>query len=410
MDAEVKEKLIDDRPALRALLQLAKSGDQNVLYGAVTTFVNLCNAYDKQEMVPEMIQLAQFAKQHIPEEHELDDPDFAAKRLTVLCEEGLSSALVALSKTQSDNSKELIARVMNALCSLTELRGKVVQDGGAKAMLPLCFEGTAKGKRQAAQSLSRIGISINPEVAFPGQRHLEVIRPLLNQLHPDCTALENFEAMLALCNLAQMNENVRQRILREDGLQKVEVYLMEQHEYLCRAAAQVICNMAVSEDVVKLHEKQNDRIKFLSLLCQEEDEELAIACSGALAILTSASKICCRKMFDSVSWLDILHTLIANPSPKVQHRGVVIIYNMICSDEDVAEKLLDTDIMQLLQGLTQLPDETRAKAKEVAVECLKEAEKKQLISKKEVADERDQLMPDPFEAAAAEAAEEEFIE
>ena len=174
LDAEVKEKLSEDRPAIQALVNLAKTGDQSCLYGVVTTFVNLCNAYDKQELVPEMVELAKFAKHHIPEEHELDDVDFVNKRLIILVEEGITSALVALSKTESNNSKELIARVLNAICSMPELRGKVVQYGAAKALLPLCFNCTEKGKRQAAQALSRLGISINPEVAFPGQRHLEV--------------------------------------------------------------------------------------------------------------------------------------------------------------------------------------------------------------------------------------------
>lgn len=401
LDAEVKEKLIDDRPALQALIQFAKTGDQSVLYGAVTTFVNLCNAYDKQELVPEMVELAKFAKHHIPEEHELDDIDFVNKRLTILTQEGITTALVALSKTESHNSKELIARVMNALCSLQELRGKVVQDGGAKALLPLCFEGTEKGKRQAAQALSRIGITINPEVAFPGQRHLEVIRPLLNQLHIDYTALENFESMMALCNLAQMNESLRQRIIKEGGIQKVEIYLMEDHALLCRAAAQVICNMCVSDDVVKMHEKPNDRVKFLALLCTEEDEDTAIAASGALAILTSCSKICCEKMFEPAGWLDIVHTLIANPSAQVQHRGTMIILNMINSSKEVAEKLIDTDVMQLLMGLSQLPDDTRAKARQIAAECLVAAEQYKLITKN-TENINDTLMPDPFEQAIAE--------
>lgn len=402
LDAEVKEKLIDDRPALRALIQLAQTGDQSVLYGAVTTFVNLCSAYDKQELVPEMVELAKFAKHHIPEEHELDDVDFVNKRLTVLVEEGITSALVALSKTESDNSKELIARVMNALCGLQELRGKVVQDGGAKAMLPLCFSGTEKGKRQAAQALSRIGITINPEVAFPGQRNLEVVRPLLNQLHADFTALENFEAMMALCNLMAMGETVRQRFIKEGGLQKVEVYLMEDHQLLCRAAAQVICNLCVSEDIVRSHEQQNDRVKFLALLCQEEDEETAVAASGALAMLTSASVRCCEKILEAEQWLDVLHTLVANPSAAVQHRGVIVILNMINASEALAEKLLATDLMELLMGLTLLPDVSRAKAREVAEQCLLAAEKQKLISKTDI-DPGQIMMPDPFEAAAAAA-------
>lgn len=405
LDAEVKEKLIEDRPALLALIQLAKTGDQNVLYGAVTTFVNLCNAYDKQELVPEMVELAKFAKHHIPEEHELDDPDFVHKRMNVLTDAGITTALVALAKTESHNSRELIARVLNSLCEMQELRGRVVQDGGAKALLPMCFEGTDKGKRQAAQALSRIGITINPEVAFPGQRNLEVIRPLLNQLHVDYTALENFESMMALCNLAAMNEGVRQRILKEGGLQRVEIYLMEDHELLCRAAAQVICNMCVSEDVVKMHEAKNDRVKFLALLCMDEDELTATAAAGALAILTSASVICCAKMLEPEQWLDALHALIANPSAAVQHRGVIVILNMINSSKETAERVLDTDVMQLLMGLTQLPDETRAKAREVAMECLKAAEAQRLIIKNEV-NEADIMLPDVFQMAAAQEQEE----
>lgn len=82
----------------------------NCLYGVVTTFVNLCNAYDTQEVIPEMIELAKFSKQHIPEKHDLDDQDFVDKRIRVLAEEGAASALVALSKTESNNSKELISR------------------------------------------------------------------------------------------------------------------------------------------------------------------------------------------------------------------------------------------------------------------------------------------------------------
>ena len=82
----------------------------NCLYGVVATFVNLCNAYDKEEVIPEMIELAKFSKQHIPEAHELDDQDFIDNRITILAQEGASWALAVLSKTESHNSWELIAR------------------------------------------------------------------------------------------------------------------------------------------------------------------------------------------------------------------------------------------------------------------------------------------------------------
>lgn len=61
-------------------------------------------------------------------------------------------------------------RIFNALCEQQENRGLVVQQGGTKALLSLALDGTEKGKRCAAQALSRIAITMNPEVAFPGQR------------------------------------------------------------------------------------------------------------------------------------------------------------------------------------------------------------------------------------------------
>jgi tetratricopeptide (TPR) repeat protein len=169
LDADVKEKLVEDKSAIQALIELAKTGDQSVIYGVVTTLVNLVNAYEKQEAMPELMELAKFAKHHVPEEHELDDPDFVAKRVCALAEEGVTSALVALSKTESDNSKEMIARVFNAICAEQNVRGIVVQQGGARVLIPLALKGTEKGKRHAGQALSRLGISINPEQAFPGK-------------------------------------------------------------------------------------------------------------------------------------------------------------------------------------------------------------------------------------------------
>ena len=60
---------------LRTMIELGKTEAQNVMYGVLATLVNITNSYDKQEINPEMLELAKFAKHHIPlhGEHELDD-------------------------------------------------------------------------------------------------------------------------------------------------------------------------------------------------------------------------------------------------------------------------------------------------------------------------------------------------
>lgn len=398
LDAEVKEKLIEDRAALRALIELAKTGDQSVLYGVITTLVNLCNAYEKQEMIPEMVELAKFAKHHIPEEHEFDDQDFVAKRILILGEEGVTSALVALSKTESSNSKELISRVFNALCSELSLRGSVVQQGGVKVLMALSLNGTDKGKRHAAQAIARIAISINPEVAFPGQRALEIVRPLISLLAPDCNALENFEALLALCNLAQLSESARLRILKEGGLAKIEHYMYEDHVQLCRAATQCITNLTMSQDIIEIFEGENDRVKFLINLSMDEDVDTSLAASGAVAILTSSSEKCCEKIFDSKIWLDAVHFLLANTDKNLQYRGVTIVKNMMASSRDVAQKLIETDVMEILMALTKVED-AADNIVNTSNEALKEAEKWGIIKK-----------PDNFDPFAAPSITEEDVD
>ena len=90
---------------------MGKTGAQNVMYGVLATLVNITNSYDKQEINPEMLELAKFAKHHIPEEHELDDEDFADKRIWSIAKMGVTSALVSLSKTESHNMRELDSQV-----------------------------------------------------------------------------------------------------------------------------------------------------------------------------------------------------------------------------------------------------------------------------------------------------------
>ncbi len=131
------------------------------------------------------------------------------------------------------------------------------------------MNGTPAGKIKAAQALAKIAITTNPENAFPGQRvsfqfersilfvffflqMLEVVRPILKLLKDENTALENFEALMALTNLAGSGENVRKRILKEGGFANIEHYMYEQHQMLRRASTECMCNLVVQEEVRKI--------------------------------------------------------------------------------------------------------------------------------------------------------------
>jgi len=353
LDADVKEKLVEDEGAIKALIELGRTGGQDVMYGVITCLVNLTNSFDTQEITEEMLELAKFAKHHVPETHEMDDQDFVDKRIWTLCHYGATSALAALSKTESKNMKELIARVLNAFCQHQELRGLVVQQGGSKALVPIALNSTEKGERAAAQALSRIGITQDPNIAFPGQKSCDVVRPIAKLLNDDCKSIENFEALLALGNLANVSESVRGRMIQDtDVIMCIENYMFQDHQMLRRASIQCVLNLCQSEKQVARCEGNNDKVKYLVLLMGDaEDEEVVKAACGAVAMLTSASTKCCKKIFESSQWETCMLNILANKDYDVTYRGVVIVDNLIQAGKEYAEPLMDTQIMDVLQAL-----------------------------------------------------------
>ncbi|KAH9373432.1 hypothetical protein HPB48_009477 [Haemaphysalis longicornis] len=408
LDAEVKEDLIGDKDAIQALIDLAKTEQKSVLYGVLTTLVNLTNSYEKQEIIPELKELAKFAKQHVPEEHALDAKEHVDKRTKILAESGVTVALVALSTTESKNSREMIARVFNAICEHQELRGHVVQQGGAKALLKLALENTDNGKTIAAQALARLGITINPEVAFPGQRAAEVIRPLMALLHPECSALQNFESLMALTNLATVSESVRARMIKDGGITTIENYCYEDHPMLKRAGVQCVLNLMQSEEASSFLSftcPKGDRVKYLTLCLEDDDYETALAAAGALAILTSVSNPACQKVVEVKDWEEIFGGLAAHKDEGLQHRGLCILHNLVHSTREVAERVVDSKLLEVLLAITQVEGTASSdKVRKLAEETLAKAEQWKLIEKS------GQLAEPPQQSPAGDAAAEEASE
>ncbi|XP_005722466.1 protein unc-45 homolog B [Pundamilia nyererei] len=198
-DADVKDDFVDDEPAMQAMFELAKSRDKTILYAVACILVNCTNSYEKKEILPELVQLAKFSKQHVPEQH--------------------------------------------------------------------------------------------PKV-------------------------------------------------REE----------------CKNG--------------------NDKLKLLVLLCGEDDDKLQIAAAGALAMITAAQKKLCTKMTLVTSqWLEILQRLCLHSNVQVQHRGLVIVYNMLNSDNsDLAKKLIESELLEILSVVGRAEDNPkRQEAIDAARTCLVKA-------------------------------------
>ncbi|TRY87256.1 hypothetical protein DNTS_031757 [Danionella cerebrum] len=360
LDADVKEDLVEDRKALQAMFELAKSEDKTVLFAVGSTLVNCTNSYDVEKPDPQMVELAKYAKQHIPEEHPKDAQSYVEKRLVKLLEAGVVSALVCMVKQESpaltEACRECIARVILALVERQEDRGLVVAQGGGKALLPLVSESTDRGKIKAAQALAKITITSNPEIAFPGERVYEIIRPLVSLLALDCTMLQNFE----------------QKIIKEKAVPKIEGYMFEEHDLVRAAATECMCNLALSTEVQKLYLAEgSDRLKLLVLYSGEDDERLRKAASGTLAVLTGElSELCTRIPCTTTHWLEIFQALLLSDIQDLRHRGVVIVMNIMQADKSLAEKLIESEALEILSVLAKGGDPGQASVQRAAQRCL----------------------------------------
>uniref|UniRef100_A0A4W5JAE3 Unc-45 myosin chaperone A n=1 Tax=Hucho hucho TaxID=62062 RepID=A0A4W5JAE3_9TELE len=380
-DADVKEDLVEDRNALQAMFQLAKSEDKTVLFAVGSTLVNCTNSYDVDKPDPQMVELAKYAKQHVPEEHPKDAHSFVEKRLMKLLEAGVVSALVCMGKQESpaltETCRECIARVFLALVERQEDRGTVVAQGGGKALLPLVSESTDVGKTKAAQALAKITITSNPEIAFPGERIYEVVRPLVSLLTLDCSLLQNFESLMALTNLAGISERLRQKIIKEKAVPKVEGYMFEEHDLVRAAATECMCNLVLSTEVQQLYVATgNDRLKLLVLYSGEEDERLRKAAAGTLAMLTAEQPELCTS-----HWLEILQALLLSDSLELRHRGVVVMLNLMQAEKSLAETLMESEALEILSVLAKSTEQSPISR--AAQHCLDKAIEYSIIKKPE---------------------------
>uniref|UniRef100_A0A673MH83 UNC-45/Cro1/She4 central domain-containing protein n=1 Tax=Sinocyclocheilus rhinocerous TaxID=307959 RepID=A0A673MH83_9TELE len=360
LDADVKEDLVEDKKALQAMFELAKSEDKTVLYAVGSTLVNCTNSYDVEKPDPQMVELAKYAKQHVPEEH----PKVSmtnTMNMFVKNEHAFSVCVIVC-----HFKPKMFSRVFMLLFKISE--------------------STDRGKIKAAQALAKITITSNPEIAFPGERVYEVVRPLVSLLALDCTMLQNFEALMALTNLAGISERLRQKIIKEKAVPKIEGYMFEEHDMVRAAATECMCNLALSTEVQKCYlATDSDRLKLLVLYSGEDDERLRKAASGTLAMLTGEMPELCTRIPDTTShWLEIFQALLLGESQDLRHRGAVIVMNLMQADKSLAEKLMESEALEILSVLAKGDDPKQASIQKAAQRCLDLATEYGLIRSNEV--------------------------
>ncbi|PHH92295.1 hypothetical protein CDD83_8109 [Cordyceps sp. RAO-2017] len=360
LQPSVKESIAGNQQLLKKLIQtLAEAQPRSpTTYGALSVFVNLTSYRPAlSEEAKKISQLKAYADAAgtLGAPDPLDDGEHVDKRCQAVFDAGLTPVLVTHSKNGSPASMRLIASIIHSLATTKSHRGPLAQQGAVKLLLTAWVtipDTDEAARRTAGQALARILISTNPALVFGGNRSTPAtaaIRPLVSILPPDPAAesrdlLPTFEALMALTNLASLDDdNTRPAIVRT-AWSHVEEQLLSSNHLVSKAAVELVCNLVQCPEAVALYAdgspQAGARLHILLALADAEDEGARSAAGGALASLTGYEEVV-RGVVRRERGVKVVLGLCNDADEGLRHRGAVVACNMVKAPGQAGELARD---------------------------------------------------------------------
>ncbi|SPO03959.1 probable cro1 protein [Cephalotrichum gorgonifer] len=391
--SSVKEQVSQNGALLKNLVQSLNDAPPKspTTYGILSIFVNLTryqpNLTEEEEKISQLKAYANAKGKESLERDPLNDDTHVSARCVRVFEAGITPVLVTHSKNGSVASLSLVISIIHSLSVTPTLRGRLAQQGAVKLLLAAWSalpETEALPRRTAAQALARILISIDPSLIFGGNRAIPVtsaVRPLLAILSPDESAdtrdlLPCFESLMALTNLASLQNSEIQSIIIRTAWQQIEDLLLSSNRHVCKAAVELICNLVPYPEGMVLYAdgtpQARQRLHILVALADAEDPGTRSAAGGALAGLTAHENVV-KALLQRDRGIQIVLKMCADESDDLRHRAAVILLNVVTAAEPVGKQGRDKVKAEGGVGvLTEAAKKSRrAEVVEVVLEVLK---------------------------------------
>ncbi|KZO99647.1 ARM repeat-containing protein [Calocera viscosa TUFC12733] len=395
----VREALSANASFLHALLSIPRSKERvtlPVLYGISVTLSNIL-AY-RPKLAGEDAQLDRLRRmakgglvkgsQKLKDEPipRLERDDAVRERCRRLLRAGVVPALVAMTKVSADSTgvRDTVGRAFLSLVEEKDNRGTVIQAGGAKALQVIIRAGLAGPDASVLspiQALAKLAITSSPLLLFgpTPSASIDAIRPFYVLLsHPQSSLLQQFEALMALTNLASLGPELSDRVATQSGLLgSLDQLILDDNIMVRRAAAELVCNLVSCEAVFRRYTVEpgaQGRLHVLLALSDVDDKDTRLAASGALAMLSDSPEACSALLTlpkGAENTFGIVVQLIdpslvpqiveidtsvpisesdssderaeEQPDPGLQHRGTLLLRNLLLTtkpqpDAKVAER------------------------------------------------------------------------
>lgn len=392
LQAKIKENIVDNEKLLARLVKTLSEAQPRTptAYGALSIFVNLTRYQPKlSEEEKKINQLKAYAdaagKQSGPDPW--NDDAHVTRRCKLVFDAGIVPVLVSHSKHSSAAALALIMTIIHSLAVTKASRGPLAQQGAVKLLLTYWSampKSDDPARRLGAQALARILISTNPALVFSGNRANAVnaaICPLVAILPPDPASetrdlLPSFESLMALTNLASLEDDSTRRSIIQAAWPQIEEQLLSPNTLVSKAAVELVCNLMQAPEGIALYADEStqakNRIHILLALADAEDEGTRSAAGGALASLTGFESVV-QGMIERQRGIKVLLSMCVDDNEDLRHRGVYTVYNMVSAEGKTGEAAKEAiredggvDVMKECLKKSRRPE-----VLQVTVQCLK---------------------------------------
>lgn len=358
---EVKESLAKDRPFLKSLLEALDTNHDSpeVVVGGLSIISNLTqyapNLSDEQKRISQLKAYANATKPADP--NPLENDEHVRTRCTAVVEAGTVTTLTRLNKGKSPATAQLTDRILLSLSKSPKDRGKIAQQGAVKLLVSHASktlqsaEGGSPTNSDAAHALARVLISLNPAHVFPGGSTPDItdaVPPLVALLKSPGSEgmisdqprdlLPVFESLLALTNLASAPDASAANIIIKIAWDEIEDLLLGNNAMLRRASCELICNLTVipagAEKFADGSKRASQRLHLLVAMADVDDLPTRRAAGGALAMLTEQFTPVVLAILDLKRAPEILLDLCQDDDSGVMHRGLVVVRNLVCCEDE----------------------------------------------------------------------------
>ena len=270
------------------------------------------------------------------EEPELkeDSPEQCAARIGKMAQANVARALCLLADGASDKTLGEVITGLNRMANEPSVRGTMIQQGVLTKLIKIEKEEKnpsdlrKKILRNMRHCIGKMLVTTNPGLLTSAQR-MGAIKSLIQLVREvGSTELQQFEALMALTNIASVGDDTKNKIVAERGLAAFKFAMFSDHEMVKQAATEAMVNMVGNPTFMEQLKEEDELRLWLALAADfEQHYPCARAAAGCLAMATQDPEVA-KTLISLNNFKQRMEETLESGSLEILHRMLVVILNL----------------------------------------------------------------------------------